>query len=65
MSDFAEYDDMDALELAARVRRRELAGGDVLDAALARIARIDPQIRAVCLLAADAARAAIRAGLLR
>jgi amidase/6-aminohexanoate-cyclic-dimer hydrolase len=63
MSDFAEYDDMDALELAARVRRRELAGGDVLDAALARIARIDPQIRAVCLLAADAARAAIRAGL--
>jgi hypothetical protein len=25
MSDFAEYGDMDALELAQRVRRRELA----------------------------------------
>ncbi len=50
-----------ATELAARVRRRELAAGEVVDAFLARIERVNPRLNAYCTITADAARAAARA----
>ena len=46
--------------IAAAVRRRELSPVEVVDAALARIARIDPRINAFCALRGDEARAEAR-----
>ena len=48
----------DATELAALVRGRELSPVDVVDAFLARIDALDPQINAFCAVAADEARSA-------
>jgi amidase len=43
-------------EQAAAIRRRELGSVELLDAELARIERLDPQVNAVCTMVADAAQ---------
>jgi amidase/6-aminohexanoate-cyclic-dimer hydrolase len=60
---FREYDTLDALGLAALVKRREVSPGELLDAALARAAARNPAINALCGLNEPAARAAIAARL--
>ena len=45
----------------AAIRRGELGSAELLDAQLARIERIDPQVNAVCTLSIDDARARARA----
>ena len=59
MSGFKEYERYDGLGLAELVRRREVAPRELLEAALARIERIDPKIHAVCGLAVEAAQRAL------
>ncbi len=63
MADFPEYETHDALGLAALVKRREVSAGDLLDAALARVAARNPAINAVCGVQEAVARRAIAAGL--
>jgi amidase len=58
--DFNDYLHCDALELAARVRRREASALEVLDCAIAQMARVQPQINAICWEELDAARATAR-----
>ena len=43
-------------EQAAAIRAGELGSVELLDAQLARVARLDPQVNAVCTLAVDVAR---------
>lgn len=52
---------LSAVEIARRVRARELSAGDVIAAHLDVIARENPRINAVCTLAADHAREAAAA----
>ena len=47
MSGFAEYDDYDALGLAELVRNSEVSAAELLDEAIARCDRINPEINAV------------------
>ncbi|SFP94713.1 amidase [Geodermatophilus dictyosporus] len=47
-----------ATELAALVRKREVSARELLEAHLARIERVDPQVNAIVTLDADGARAA-------
>ncbi|MGX5655631.1 amidase [Geodermatophilus nigrescens] len=47
-----------ATELAALVRKREVSARELLDAHLARIERVDPQVNAIVTLDAEGARAA-------
>jgi amidase len=54
MDDYAEYD---GVGLADLVRRREVTPGELIDAAIARIQRHNPQINAVVYEAFDEARA--------
>lgn len=61
--DLREYDDMDATELAARVRTGELAPSEVCAAAIARIEGRDRELHAIVRPMFDEATAAIRAGL--
>jgi amidase/6-aminohexanoate-cyclic-dimer hydrolase len=63
MSGFHEYQRYDGLGLAELVRRGEVTPREVLEAALACIERIDPEIRAVCSLAVEQAERAIAQGL--
>ena len=63
MSDFAEYENYDALGLAQLVRDGDVSAGEVLDAAIARAGARNPQINALCHDLHDRARAAIGAGL--
>ncbi len=49
-----------ATELASLIRRRELSPIELVDAVLARIDRVNPELNALCLVAADEARAAAR-----
>jgi len=60
---FADYDKHDALGLAALVRERAMKPEELLDAAVARIERNNPQINAVILKLYDRAWAAIATGL--
>jgi amidase len=60
---FADYGRYDALGLAALVRSGEVTPGELLDEALARTARVNPQINAVIHLMEARARAEIAAGL--
>lgn len=55
----------DATALAARVARREVSAGELLDAALAKVAAINPALNAVVLLQEETARRAIATGLPR
>ena len=52
---------MPAHQLASAVRRRELSPVDVVDATLARLERLEPQLNAFVLVRADAARAEAKA----
>jgi amidase len=60
---FAEYGHYDALGLAELVRTGQVSAAELLDEALARVARVNPQINAVIHLMEMGARAAIAAGL--
>lgn len=59
------YDSHDAVGLAALVAAGVVTPGELLDQALARVARHNPALNAVVLVQEDAARAAIRRGLPR
>ncbi|MGH6934433.1 MAG: amidase, partial [Dongiaceae bacterium] len=63
MGEFSEYDDYDAVGLAELVRRREVSAAELLDTAIARAERLNPEINAVVGQAYDVARAAIARGL--
>ena len=58
-----DYESADALRLAELVRQGEASPGELLDAALARTAAVNPQVNAVIHLMEDSARRAIAAGL--
>jgi amidase len=47
MSKIREYDKLDALDLATLVRRREVSAAELLEEAIARTERVNPQINAV------------------
>src|ERR1041384_2757016 len=49
-----------ALDLATRIRQKEVSPVEVMSAVLARIEAMNPRLNAFCLLAADQARAAAR-----
>jgi amidase len=53
----AELCDLTAIDLAARIRRKQVSAREVMDAHLDRIARVNPRINAVVTLVADRARA--------
>jgi amidase len=59
---FAEYENYDALGLAALVKRREVSAAELLDAALARAAARDPFINAITIPLEEFARQAIAKG---
>jgi amidase/6-aminohexanoate-cyclic-dimer hydrolase len=56
LADFREYEDYDGLGLAELVRRKQVSAGEILEAALARIERLNPQLGCVVLRIDDAAR---------
>jgi amidase/6-aminohexanoate-cyclic-dimer hydrolase len=60
---FAEYGRYDGLGLAGLVRAYEVSPDELLDEALERTARVNPQINAVIHLMEGRARAAIADGL--
>jgi amidase len=60
---FKEYGNYDALGLAELVRKKEISAGELLDEAIARTERIDPQINAVVVRHYDYARRQIDRGL--
>ena len=53
---FKEYGNYDGLGLAARVRSKQVSATELLDEALARMDRIDPQINAIVVKHEDYAR---------
>ncbi len=61
----ADYDDHDALGLAALVASGEASAEELLDEALARVGRLNPALNAVVLVQEEEARRAIRDGLPR
>ncbi len=61
MSAFPEYTSYDALGLADLVRRREVKSEELIEEAIARVERINPQINAVILAMYEEAREAARA----
>lgn len=60
---FADYEDHDATGLARLVAAGEVTPDELLDAALARVAALNPALNAVVLVQEDVARRMIRAGL--
>ncbi len=58
--DSAELCYMPATEMAAAIRTKRLSPVEVVDAVLARIDRLNPQLNAYCTVTHDAARAAAR-----
>jgi amidase len=60
---FSEYGDYDAMGLADLVRKKQVSAGELLDEAIARTARVDPQINAVVVKHYDHARRQIDNGL--
>ncbi len=63
MGGFAEYEQYDALGLAALVKRREVTPAELLDAALSRAEARTPTINAITMPLEDYARKAIAHGL--
>jgi amidase len=55
-----EICDLTAVDLAARIRRKQLSAREVMEAHLARIARVNPRINAIVTLVADRAMDAAR-----
>jgi len=60
---FKEYDSYDALGLAELVRKSEVSAAELLDEAIARTERVDPEINAVVVKHYDYARGQIDRGL--
>ncbi|MGH6704895.1 MAG: amidase, partial [Bradyrhizobium sp.] len=60
---FTEYGKHDAVGLADLVRKKQVSAGELLDEAIARTARVDPQINAVVVKHYDYARRQIDNGL--
>src|ERR1700759_1321194 len=58
-----EYDSYDAVGLAELVRKKQVTPGELLDEAIARTAKADPEINAVVVRHYDFARRQIEAGL--
>ena len=58
MSTADELCDLTAIELATRIRRRQVSAREVMSAHLARIERVNPKINAIVTLVADRAMAA-------
>lgn len=58
-----EYSSHDAIGLAAKVRGREVSAAELVEAAIERVERLDPQVNAVTHRAFDEARAAAAAPL--
>ncbi|MGH7677375.1 MAG: amidase [Gemmatimonadaceae bacterium] len=56
-----ELCDLTASELAARIRRKQVSAREVMDAHLARIARVNPKINAIVTLVAERALAGAKA----
>ena len=61
---FKEYGRFDAVGLAELVRKKQVSAGELLDEAIARTAKIDPQINAVVVKHYDYAKKQIDQGLL-
>ena len=60
---FKEYGNYDAVGLAELVRKRQVSPGELLDEAIARTTKVDPQINAVVVKHYDYARRQIDNGL--
>src|ERR1700694_1234670 len=60
---FREYGDYDAIGLAELVRKKQVSASELLDEAIARTARVDPQINAVVVKHYDYAQRQIDKGL--
>lgn len=60
---FKEYGSYDAIGLAELVRTKQVSAGELLDEAISRTARVDPQINAVVVRHEDFARRQIDKGL--
>jgi amidase len=60
---FREYGSYDAVGLADLVRKKQVSAGELLDEAIARTAKVDPQINAVVVKHYDYAQAQIDRGL--
>jgi amidase/6-aminohexanoate-cyclic-dimer hydrolase len=60
---FREYGDYDAIGLAELVRKKQVSASELLDEAIARTARVDPQINAVVVKHYDYAQRQIDNGL--
>jgi amidase/6-aminohexanoate-cyclic-dimer hydrolase len=60
---FKEYGNFDAVGLADLVRRKQVSAADLLDEAIARTAKVDPQINAVVVKHYDYAERQIENGL--
>ena len=58
-----DYEGFDATGLAALVAKGDVTPTELLDAALSRVAALNPQLNAVVLVQEDVARSAIAAGL--
>ena len=60
---FEEYGDYDAVGLAELVRNRQVSGKELLDEAIARTTKVDPQINAVVVKHYDYAERQVARGL--
>ena len=60
---FREYGSYDAVGLAELVRKRQVSAGELLDEAIARTTKVDPQINAVVVKHYDYAKRQIDKGL--
>ena len=60
---FREYGNYDGVGLAELVRKKQVSAGELLDEAIARTAKVDPQINAVVVKHYDYARRQIDNGL--
>src|SRR5262245_4119226 len=60
---FSEYGKYDAVGLADFVRKKEVSAGELLDEAIARTAKVDPQINAVVVKHYDYAKKQVDKGL--
>ena len=60
---YSEYAQLDGIALADLVRRKEVTPSELLNAAIARAAAVDPKINAIAELIEDSARKSIQDGL--
>ncbi|MEX1205700.1 MAG: amidase, partial [Dongiaceae bacterium] len=63
MSGFREYDQHDALGLAALIANKQVSAAEVLEAAIGRVEAANPRLNAVVHKLYDEARRTIAAGL--